>query len=149
MDDNNVKLSLAGIWSALSAPVMALAEELALRRASVEHPAMELRIRSGAVDAMRLSGGNREVLLTAAGRPQLALKDVIQQLPAGIGPDVALSFAADQSISQQITLPQQPDDVLRAIVATGTVPVGHARLRNCGRSATRFGRGCGGEPRPA
>ncbi len=116
MDDNNVKLSLAGIWSALSAPVMALAEELALRRASVEHPAMELRIRSGAVDAMRLSGGNREVLLTATGRPQLALKNVIQQLPAGIGPDVALSFAADQSISQQITLPQQPDDVLRAIV---------------------------------
>jgi hypothetical protein len=65
---------------------------------------------------MRLSGGNREVLLTAAGRPQLALKDVIQQLAAGIGPEVALSFAADQSISQQITLPQQPDEVLRAIV---------------------------------
>ena len=95
MDDNNVKLSLAGIWSALSAPVMALAEELALRRASVEHPAMELRIRSGAVDAMRLSGGNREVLLTAAGRPQLALKDVIQQLPAGIGPDVFLASPSE------------------------------------------------------
>lgn len=116
MDDRNVTLSFAGIWSALSAPVMALAEELALRRASAEHPPVELRIRSGGVDAVRLGGGNREILLTVAGRPQQALKDVIQQLAAGIGPEVALSFAADQSISQQITLPQQPDEVLRAIV---------------------------------
>ena len=116
MDDRNVTLSFAGIWSALSAPVMALAEELALKRASVQHPAMEFRIRSGGVDAMRLSGGNREMLVTAAGRPQLALKEVVQQLAAGLEPEVSLSFAADQSISQLITLPQQPDDVLRAIV---------------------------------
>jgi general secretion pathway protein L len=37
-------------------------------------------------------------------------------MAAGLGTQVALGFAADQSISQTLVLPKQPDDVLRAIV---------------------------------
>jgi len=116
MDNKNVTLSASGLWSALSAPVLVLAEELALHRASGAHPPVELLIRAGGVEAARIGGGNRDVLLDVPGRPQAALREVVQRIPGGLGPDVALSFAADQSISQQITLPQQPDDVLRAIV---------------------------------
>lgn len=112
MDDKNLTLSFSSIWNGLKAPVLLLAEEAALRRAAHERPALELRIRAGGIDAMR--GG--QILLTAAGRPQAAMKEIVQGLAAGLGPDVALSFAADQSISQQLVLPQQPDDVLRAIV---------------------------------
>ena len=116
MDDKNLNLSFSSIWNGLTTPVMALVEEMALRRASDDRPAMELRIHSGGVDVMRSGGAGREAVLSVAGRPQAALREVVQRLAAGIGPDIALGFAADQSISQQLTLPQQPDDVLRAIV---------------------------------
>ena len=116
MDDKNLNLSFSSIWNGLTTPVMALAEEMALRRASGEYPGMELRIRSGGVDAIRGNGASRETVLTIAGRPQAALKEIAKRLAAGIGPDIALSFASDQSISQQLVLPQQPDEVLRAIV---------------------------------
>ncbi|WP_336909990.1 PilN domain-containing protein [Aestuariivirga sp.] len=116
MDDRNMTFSVASIWNGLTGPVLALAEELALRRASGEHPAMELLVRSGGIDALGVRGATRELLLSAPGRSQQALQDIIQRLPGGIGREVELSFAADQSISQQIMLPQQPHDVLRAIV---------------------------------
>jgi general secretion pathway protein L len=116
MDDKTQNLTLAGLWHSLATPVLVLAEEVALRRAAVSQPPMLLRVRSGGIDATRVSGASREVLLSAAGRPQQALKEIVQRLPSGIGQEVALSFAADQSISQQLVLPQQPDDVLRAIV---------------------------------
>lgn len=116
MQDKNPSLSFSGIWAALSAPVMTLAEEMALRRAAGEHPPTELRIRSGGVEAVRVAGTGRERLLEVSGRPQAALKDVVQNMPGGLGPEIAISLAQDQSISQQLVLPQQPDDVLRAIV---------------------------------
>ena len=116
MDDGNITFSAASIWNGLKAPVLALAEELALRRAVGERPATELLVRSGGIDVMRQKGSVRELLLQASGRPQQALQAIIAKLAAALGPNVALTFAADQSISQQIVLPQQPDDVLRAIV---------------------------------
>ena len=116
MDDKDLNLSFSSIWNGLTAPVLALAEDMALRRASGEHPPMQLRIRAGGIDVFRGSGSGSETLLSVAGRPQVALKEIVQRLAAGIGLGVALGFAADQSISQQLVLPQQPDDVLRAIV---------------------------------
>lgn len=116
MDDGNMTFSAASIWNGLTAPVLTLAEELALRRAAGERPAVEIRVGSGGTEALRLKGPTRELLLRASGRPQQALQDVAQKLAGALGPDVEVSFAADQSISQQIVLPQQPDDVLRAIV---------------------------------
>lgn len=116
MDDRNFNLSLAGLWSNLSAPVLVFAEERALHRVAGEQPAVELRVRSGGIDALRGHGTARQTLLTAAGRPQAALRDIMQGLKGQIGPDVALGFAPDQSIGQQLVLPQQPDEILRAIV---------------------------------
>ena len=116
MDDGNMTFSAASIWNGLSAPVLTLAEELALRRAAGEHPATELLVRSGGTEVLRLKGAAREALLHASGRPQLALQEIIQKLSPEMRAEVELSFAADQSISQQIVLPQQPDEVLRAIV---------------------------------
>lgn len=116
MDDRNLNLSLSGLWTGLSAPVLAFAEERALHRVAGEHPAVALRIRSGGIDATRGRGAGRQRLLSVAGRPQAALREVMQGLKGQIGPDVALEFAPDQSIGQQIVLPQQPDEVLRAIV---------------------------------
>jgi len=116
MDDKNLNLSFSSLWQGLSAPVLTLAEEMALRRSAVANPSMTLRVRSGGIDAIRGSGASRETLLSVEGRPQQALKEIVQRLAPGIGPEVALSFAEDQSISQQLVLPQQPDDVLRAIV---------------------------------
>ncbi|MCA3561120.1 MAG: PilN domain-containing protein [Aestuariivirga sp.] len=116
MDDSSITLSFASIWNGLRSPVLALAEELALRRASGEQPAVEIRVHAGGLEVLRHRGGAAEVLLSAAGRPQAALLDIIRQLARGLGSQAALSFAADQSVSQQIVLPQQPDAVLRAIV---------------------------------
>ncbi|MCA3554454.1 PilN domain-containing protein [Aestuariivirga sp.] len=116
MADNNITLSFASIWNGLRFPVLALAEELALHRALGEQPAVELRVHAGGIEALRRRGGSAEVLLSAAGRPQAALPEVMRQLAQGLGSQVALNFAADQSVSQQIVLPQQPDGVLRAIV---------------------------------
>jgi general secretion pathway protein L len=117
MDDtNDMTFSLASIWKGLSSPVLALAEELALRRASGEQPAMEVRVRAGGVDVLRVRGGSEEMLMTAAGRPQPALQEVTRQLATKLASEVEISFAADQSISQQVVLPQQPIEVLRAIV---------------------------------
>lgn len=115
-DSNDMTFSIASIWRGLSTPVLALAEELALRRASGEHPAMELRVRAGGVDVLRMNGGSQEILLTSGGRPQLALQDATRQLAGRLASEVEISFAADQSISQQLLLPQQPYEVLRAIV---------------------------------
>lgn len=116
MNDRKQDISFSGLWQGISAPVLALAEEMALRRAAVAHPPMLLHVRAGGIDAERVSSASREVLFSASGRPQQAMKEVVQRLAAGIGPEVAISFAADQSISQQLVLPQQPDEVLRAIV---------------------------------
>lgn len=117
MDDSkDMTFSVSSIWKGLSSPVLTLAEELALRRASGEHPAMEVRVRAGGVDVLRMDGGKETLLLAATGRPQLALQDVTRQLAGKLAPEVEISFAADQSISQKLVLPQQPDEVLRAIV---------------------------------
>jgi general secretion pathway protein L len=116
MDDNNMTLSFSSIWNGLRAPVLALAEELALRRVSGEHPATALRVRAGGVDVLRVKGGTGERLMAGQGRPQQALQDIARQLGPSLGQQVELSFSADQSISQQIVLPQQPVEVLRAIV---------------------------------
>lgn len=116
MENKNLTLSVSGLWSALSTPVLALAEEMALRRASGEHPPTELLIRAGGIQVARVGGGSRDVILDVPGRPQAALREVVQRMPGGLGSEVALSFAEDQSVSQQVTLPQQPEDVLRAIV---------------------------------
>lgn len=116
MQDKNTSLSLSGIRAALAAPVLALAEERALHRVAAEHPPVELRIRSGGVAVVRTGGGAPDPLLEASGRPQAAVQDVVQRTPGGLGPEVAIKLAQDQSISQQLVLPQQPDEVLRAIV---------------------------------
>lgn len=116
MDDKNLNLSLSGIWASLVNPVLALAEERAVHRAAGEHPATALHVRAEATEVIRGAGASREVLLVAPGRPQAAVKEVTTRLAQGLPPEIALSFAPDQSISQQLVLPQQPDDVLRAIV---------------------------------
>ena len=116
MSGKDLNLSVAGIWKALTAPVIALVEEAALRRSSVERPALDLRVHAGGVEAVRVDGSRQEVLLAVAGRPQQALREIAPRLQPGMGPGVTLSLAADQSISQRLVLPQQPDDVLRAIV---------------------------------
>lgn len=116
MDDKNIDLSFSSLWNGLTSPVLALAEERAVHRAAGGHPALELRIGSGGIRAIRAGGAGRETLLEVSGRPQLALADLLQRLGGQLGPEVAISFARDQSISQQIVLPQQPDAVLRAIV---------------------------------
>lgn len=116
MDEKALNISLASLWAAVSNPVLALAEELAVRRAAGEHPATELHIRADATELVRLGGAGREVLLEVPGRPQAALKDVTRRPEQGLPPEIALSFAPDQAISQQLVLPQQPDEVLRAIV---------------------------------
>jgi len=116
MADRDLNLSFAGLWSGLSAPVLAFAEEHALHKAAGEHPAVTLRVRSGGIDALRGRGEARQPVLSATGRPQAALREIMQGLAGQFGPEVALDFAPDQSIGQQIVLPQQPDEVLRAIV---------------------------------
>jgi len=116
MAGKDINISLDGIWKALSTPVIALVEEAALRRASGDRPALDLRVHAGGVDAVRMQGRETETLLSVAGRPQQALREIAPRLQPGMGSAVALSFAADQSISQRLVLPQQPDDVLRAIV---------------------------------
>ena len=116
MSGKDLNLSVAGIWKALTAPVIALVEEAALRRSSVERPALDLRVHAGGVEAVRVDGSRQEVLLAVAGRPQQALREIAPRLQPGMGHGVTLSLAADQSISQRLVLPQQPDDVLRAIV---------------------------------
>lgn len=116
MDQREMTLSFSSIWNGLSTPVLVLAEELALRRAAHERPATELRIGAGGIEVVRGSGLSREPLLAAPGRPQAAIKEVVQRMAGGLGPEVAVTFAADQSVSQQLVLPQQPDDVLQAIV---------------------------------
>lgn len=116
MTDDQMNLSFSSIWQGLSSPVLALAEDLALRRAAVTQPPMLLSVRPGGIDAIRVSGAGREMLASAAGRPQQAMAEIVQRMAAGLGPEVALGFTQDQSVSQQLVLPQQPDEVLRAIV---------------------------------
>lgn len=112
----DLNLSLAEAWTSLSAPVLALAEELALRRAATERPALCLRVGSAGIEAVRSEGVRRDVLLGVPGRPQAAVHDLVQRMGRGLGPELAVSFAADQSVSQQVVLPQQPGEVLKAIV---------------------------------
>ncbi|PZF75689.1 hypothetical protein DK847_17785 [Aestuariivirga litoralis] len=113
MDDGNMTFSASSIWNGLRLPVLALAEELALRRAAGEHPAIQLRVAAAGIEVRR-AGSAEPVLVT--GRPQQALQEITRQLAVAPGTAVEICFAADQSISQQIVLPQQPVDVLRAIV---------------------------------
>lgn len=111
-------LSLAAAWTGLWTPVLALAGDLALRRAAAARPPLSLRIRASGIDALRRErdAATPTLLLTVAGRPQQALHHLPGQLAGALTPEVALAFAHDQSVSQQIVLPKQPEDVLRAIV---------------------------------
>ena len=55
MDDKNLNLSFSSLWQGLSAPVLTLAEEMALRRSAVANPSMTLRVRSGGIEFFTLS----------------------------------------------------------------------------------------------
>lgn len=114
--NGTIATSLGGAWGSLSRPVMALAEELALRRAAGGRPALVLHVRGGGIDALRRDGPSQRLLFTVTGRPAQAVQLAVEQLAGQLGPDIALTLAEDQAVSQQIVLPLQPDDVLRAIV---------------------------------
>lgn len=114
--NGTIATSLGGAWGSLSRPVMALAEELALRRAAGGRPDLVLHVRGGGIDALRRDGPSQRLLFTVAGRPAQAVQLAVEQLAGQLGPDIALTLAEDQAVSQQIVLPLQPDDVLRAIV---------------------------------
>lgn len=114
--DGLMNLSVDQAWAELKAPVLALAEEMALRKAATVRPPVTLVARAGSLTAVRESGGESEVLLAIQGRPQIAVHELVAQLSGRLGPEVVLGFAADQSVGQRLVLPQQPPDVLKAIV---------------------------------
>lgn len=109
-------LSLSGAWSSISGPVLALAEEMALHRAASGQPALTLRIRAAGIDAIRSEAGARHLLFTVSGRPQLVIAQMADELAGHLGPEVALTFAEDQAVRQQVILPLQSEEVLKAIV---------------------------------
>ncbi|WP_421693554.1 PilN domain-containing protein [Aestuariivirga sp.] len=115
--DINKDITFATLWSSLRDPVLVLAEELAVLKVHAQPPAVCFRIHAGGIDIEKTEGGKRELLLSVAGHPRQATQEFLAALqPEGLEGDVAIEFAEDQAVNKEIMLPQQPDDVLNAIV---------------------------------
>ena len=108
-------MTAAAIWRGLRDPVLALAEELALRRAGTAQVLVMLRVRGGGIDVERPGSGGREPELSAPGRPAEAVSAIIQRLGGKLGGPVGIAFSADQAVTRQLLLPAEPEAVLRAI----------------------------------
>lgn len=108
-------MTAAAIWRGLRDPVLALAEELALRRAGTAQVPVMLRVRGGGIDVERPGSGGREPELSAPGRPAEAVSAIIQRLGGKLGGPVGIAFSADQAVTRQLLLPAEPEAVLRAI----------------------------------
>jgi len=106
-------MSLSAIWRSLRDPVLALAEELSLRRGSASKVPLVFKVRSGGIDAERTD--SRGPAVSISGRPGEAIGGAIQRMGGKIGGDAAIEIAADQAVTRQLTLPDEPEAVLRAI----------------------------------
>jgi general secretion pathway protein L len=96
--------------------VEALVAELAARRAVAHDPATTLRIKPSGIDVLRREGPRRELVLEVMGRAQEAVQDIIARLGAGLPKDCGLEFAPGVTVTNEMVLPAESPDVLKAIV---------------------------------
>lgn len=104
------------MWQGMRQAVSALVAELATMDMLVAEPATTLRIRSSGTDVLKTDGPRTELLFTAAGRPLEAVKSVIGKLGPRLPKDCALEFAPGLAVSNQMVLPAESHDILKAIV---------------------------------
>lgn len=110
-------ITLDTLWSSLRDPVLVLAEEVALLKIKARTPGLTFRIHATGIDIEKTEGQARERLLSVNGPPRQAMQEFLAALlPEGLEGNVAIEFAQDQAVSKEIVLPQQPEDVLHAIV---------------------------------
>ncbi|MFM8747891.1 MAG: PilN domain-containing protein [Aestuariivirga sp.] len=108
-------ISAAALWRSLRDPVLALAEELALRRGGADKPPVVFKVRSGGIDLERADASGREPAMSASGRPAEAMSAIIQRLGGKPGGDAGIEISADQAVTRQLMLPAESETVLRAI----------------------------------
>jgi Tfp pilus assembly protein PilN len=94
----------------------AFVDELAAMKGEAQAPGMILRIGPSSVEVLRRQDGREERMLTAHGRPQEAVKRAVDALGKRLGQDCALLIAAELSVTGQMILPAEADDVLKAII---------------------------------
>lgn len=109
------RLTAASLWRNLRDPVLALAEELALRRGAAGQVAVMFKLHAGGAEAWRSGSQSPGPALSAPGRPAEAATALVQRMGGRISGDAGIEFPADQAVTRQIMLPAEPETVLRAI----------------------------------
>lgn len=106
----------AGVWTGTRAALDALVAELAASRILNREPSTMLRIRPSGIDVLEAASARTELLFTAGGRPQDAVKTVVERLRTTRTRECALELARGLAIVTKMTLPAEGNDIVRAIV---------------------------------
>lgn len=106
----------ARLWTGMRAAVDALLAEIAAGRILKRQSATTLRLRPSGIDVMKASSGRTDILFMASGRPTHAIHAAAEELATGLDRECTLEFARGLAIVNEITLPAESHDIIRAIV---------------------------------
>ncbi len=104
------------LWRDARGAVNAFISELAAQNVLVTRSPTALRIHETGIDVLRRDAQHEERVLTATGRPQEAVMQVVETLGAGLGKDCALEIAPGLILASRMILPAESEEILRAIV---------------------------------
>jgi hypothetical protein len=113
---NGYQHRVLAAWRDIKKAVKAFVSELTVLNVFAEPPGTTLHIRPSAVDVVNREGANTERLLSVQGRPQEAVRNVLESSAVSLGKDCALEFAAGLSVTSQMILPAESEEILKAIV---------------------------------
>jgi general secretion pathway protein L len=105
-----------GLWAEGCDAVRAFTAELAALKVLSGQPATILRIDEGGIDVLRRHAQGAERVLTATGRPQVAVGQIIKARSVELGKDCALDIGPGLILTSRMILPAESEEILHAIV---------------------------------
>lgn len=106
----------AAVFDHAKDAVKAFISEIAAQNVLTVPPATTLRISPTGIDVLKKEDQRVQLALSVAGRPQEAVKGVLEKLGASLGESCALEFATGLSMMSQMILPSESDEILKAII---------------------------------
>lgn len=114
--DMNVRQRAEALMREARGAIEALIAELATRNVLVRQPDTTLRLRPDGADVLRQGEDGGVAVLSADGRPQEAVVQLLATADAGLGRDCALDISTGLVLSSRMMLPAESEDIIRAIV---------------------------------
>lgn len=104
---------LQALWQDIGESVRALVSEIAAANVRARRPRTSLIIGPTSIEVLM---ERDEPAMTASGRPQDAVKEVVERFGADLGQECAIDFTRDLAVVSRLTLPAEAPDILDAIV---------------------------------